>query len=284
MAVKRFYLVGEQPGSALSIDISAVTDIEALKRLVGARFAVVLPGTQDLPLQDAALEAANVIDYLVRAVDSNGEHLPAENLQPAMLVATGAGFTTSSALISWLLYGLVAYPGMQERLLQELVNHDFTNDSEVTADIVDDLDFLDKYVKEMQRRHNPAYQPARTAQVDMILPGGYKLAKGSVAVAAIHHLHMNPATWDNPQHFDPDRWDMEKVKHRHKAAYIPFCAGQRMCIGFNFALLEVKILMCKLVWRYQWLKEGEPSAEYDPFYQLIRPTDIREERAMAQQK
>lgn len=44
-----------------------------------------------------------------------------------------------------------------------------------------------------------------------------------------------------------------------------------MCIGFNFALQEIKIFMCKLVWRYRWLKEGEPSSSYDPFFQLIRP-------------
>lgn len=47
-----------------------------------------------------------------------------------------------------------------------------------------------------------------------------------------------------------------------------------MCIGFNFALLEAKIFLCKLVWRYEWQKEGEPSSEYDPFYQLIRPVNL----------
>jgi cytochrome P450 len=53
-----------------------------------------------------------------------------------------------------------------------------------------------------------------------------------------------------------------------------FAAGQRMCIGFNFALQEIKIFMCLLVWRYRWLKEGEPEADYDPFFQLIRPINL----------
>lgn len=44
-----------------------------------------------------------------------------------------------------------------------------------------------------------------------------------------------------------------------------------MCVGFNFALQEIKIFMAKLIWRYRWLKEGDPSSEYDPFFQLIRP-------------
>jgi cytochrome P450 len=47
-----------------------------------------------------------------------------------------------------------------------------------------------------------------------------------------------------------------------------------MCIGFNFALQEVKVFLPKLVWRYQWTKEGEAAVEYDPFFQLIRPVNL----------
>lgn len=60
----------------------------------------------------------------------------------------------------------------------------------------------------------------------------------------------------------------------HKAQYIPFATGPRMCIGFNFALQEVKIFLPKLVWRYHWEKEGETAVEYDPFFQLIRPVNL----------
>ncbi|KAF2720981.1 cytochrome P450 [Polychaeton citri CBS 116435] len=232
-------------------------------------------GTEDLPLQDAALKADNVIDYLVRATDQNGEQLPRQNLVSATIVATGAGFTTTSSLLSWLIYGLVAYPGMQARLLQEMVDMKLTGDTVVTAEMVEEMPMLDKYIKEMQRVHNPSYQPGRTAMTDLILPGGYKLKKGSVMIVALHHLHMNPAVWDSPQKFDPDRWDTEKVKNRKKTEYIPFAFGQRMCIGFNFALLEAKIFLCKLIWKYHFEQEGdEASAEYDPFFQLIRPINL----------
>ena len=53
-----------------------------------------------------------------------------------------------------------------------------------------------------------------------------------------------------------------------------FATGQRMCVGFNFALQEIKIFMAKLIWRYRWLKEGDPDANYDPFFQLIRPMQV----------
>ena len=136
-------------------------------------------------------------------------------------MATGAGFTTTSSLLSWCVYGLVSYAGTQARLLQELVNRGIDGDKNISAEQIDELPELDKFVKEMQRRHNPSYQPGRTAQRDMILPGGYRLKKGSVVIVALHHIHNNPAVWDNPERFDMDRWDTKQVKQRPKAAYVP---------------------------------------------------------------
>ncbi|UKZ52380.1 hypothetical protein TrVGV298_006156 [Trichoderma virens] len=107
---------------------------------------------------------------------------------------------------------------MQERLLQELIDHGIDENTQITADITDRLDFLDKYIKETQRRHNPSFQPGRTAKVDLILPGGYRLPKDAVLIPALHHIHNNPSLWDNPAHFNPDRWDTEQVKNRHKAS------------------------------------------------------------------
>lgn len=196
------------------------------------------------------------------------------NLIAATQVATGAGFTTTSSLLSWCLYSLVTYPNTQARLLQELVNRGIKDSDSITADQIDDLPELDKFVKEVQRMHNPSYQPGRTAQRDMILPGGYRFRQGSVVIIALHHIHHNPNIWDKADRFDMDRWDTDAVRNRPKDSYIPFAAGQRMCIGFNFALLEVKIFVAKLVYRYHWSKEGDADTEYDPFFQLIRPVNL----------
>ena len=42
----------------------------------------------------------------MRATDSQGNKLPHENLSSAVIIASGAGFTTTSTLLSWLVYGL----------------------------------------------------------------------------------------------------------------------------------------------------------------------------------
>ncbi|KAF5985638.1 cytochrome P450 monooxygenase oxidoreductase [Fusarium coicis] len=231
-------------------------------------------GQEDLELQDAALKAENVVDYFLRAKDSKGSKLPPSQFAPTLLVAAAAGFTTTSSLLSWLIYSLVKYPGNQERLLQELIDNDWDEDTQVTAETTNKLSFLDKFIKETQRLHNPSFQPGRTAKVDMILPGGYKLPKGAVVISALHHMHNNKDVWENPGRFDPDRWDTEQVKNRPPGSYIPFATGPRMCVGFNFALQEIKVFLPKLVYRYKFSLARDGPIEYDPYFQLIRPNNF----------
>ncbi|KAK3319188.1 cytochrome P450 monooxygenase [Apodospora peruviana] len=230
----------------------------------------------DVPLQEAALKTENLTDFFIRAVDNKGNKLPAETRKPALIVAVTAGFVTTSALLSWLLYGLTSYGDSQARILQELVDSGMTEDTDLSdGKFLSQLSFLDKYVKETQRHHTTSFQPARTARMDLVLPNGMRLPKGAVVIPEIHHLHHNREVWDNPQRFDPDRWDTEKVKNRDRSSYIPFAMGPRMCIASNFVLREVKIILAQLVFRYEFIRyrETEPI-EYDPMFQTIRPRNL----------
>lgn len=231
-------------------------------------------GIPNLPMNEAALQASCVVEYLLKAVDEEGQQIPRSLILANMIIVTGAGFTTTSALLSWLIYCLVTYEGMQERLLQELVDYGIDNNTEWTPDLANNLPFLDKFVKETQRLHNASFQPGRTTKTDTILPGGYRLPADNVLIPALYAIHTNPNVWRDPFCFDPDRWDTEEVKKRHRAAYVPFATGPRGCIGFNFALLEVKILLSELVFRYEFSCDGYEAVEYDPEFQLIRPLNF----------
>jgi cytochrome P450 len=244
------------------------------ERLQGAMDTVDSKDKPDLPLHEAALKASCIVDYLNRAVDENGEKLPKHTILPNMVIMTAAGFTTTSSLLSWMIYSLITYPGEQEKLLQELVDIGINNDVTWTPELCASLSYLDKFVKETQRLHNPSFQPARTTKTDVILPGGFRLPADSILVPALYAIHTNPSVWENPLRFDTLRWDTESVKKRHRCAYVPFAYGPRSCIGFNFALQEVKILFAELVYRYEFSKESHGAVEYDPDFQLIRPTNL----------
>ena len=48
----------------------------------------------------------------------------------------------------------------------------------------------------------------------------------------------------------------------------------RSCIGFNFALQEVKTVFPTLLYRYEFVRAGDDPIEYDPNFQLIRPMNL----------
>ncbi|KAL4901101.1 hypothetical protein BDW74DRAFT_187950 [Aspergillus multicolor] len=236
--------------------------------------------SKDAPMNEAALSASCVVDYLLHAVDDKGEHFPTGLILANMLIVTGAGFTTTSALLSWLIYCLVTYEGTQHRLYAELVEHGIVgpngecNNTTWTPELAHSLPFLDKFVKETQRLHNASFQPGRTTKADVILPGGYRLPRDSVIVPALYAIHTNPKIWRDPFRFDPDRWDTDEVKNLPRCAYVPFATGPRGCIGFNFALLEIKVILAELVSRYEFVRDGVEAVEYDPEFQLIRPLNF----------
>lgn len=232
-------------------------------------------GIDGMPMAQAATEASCVVDYLLNTVDENGEKFPEGLIVANMLIVSGAGFTTTSALMSWLLYCLVTYEGAQDRLYEELCERGVTKgDVEWTPEFAHSLSFLDSFVKETQRLHNASFQPGRTTKTDVVLPGGYRLPPDSVIVPNLYAIHTNPEVWRDPFRFDPDRWTSEETKNKHRCAYIPFATGPRGCIGFNFALLEVKILLSELVSRYEFTREGLEAIDYDPEFQLIRPLNF----------
>ncbi|KAL2808497.1 cytochrome P450 monooxygenase [Aspergillus granulosus] len=230
-------------------------------------------GKGEVYLQEAAMKTDSLADYLLRARDSKGNKLREHSRNPALIVTLTAGFVTTSSLLSWLLYGLVTYPEVQERLYQELVDHNVTEDTEMTTDVLEQLEYLDRFIKETQRRHTTSFQPSRTVRKNIILPGGYRVPQDGVVIAEVHHLHNNPAVWDNPSQFSPDRWQTEKAKNRHRAAYIPFAMGPRMCVASHFVAREVKVFIVMLVARYGFTRQGS-DIEYDAMFQTVKPNNL----------
>lgn len=236
------------------------------------------PRDEVLRLSDpkASLQASCVADFLCRARDEKGDGLPRDLLVANTVVTIGAGFTTSASFLAWALYAITAYPGNQERLLQEIIDHGGDGERKWTYDEIHGMKFLDSFVKETQRLHSPSFQTARNAKQDVVLPGGYLVPKGSTVISCFPSMHVNPKYWENPSRFDPDRWRERDAttKVSRNGVYTPFAAGRRGCIGFNLALIEVKLVLVELVYHYH-LKDDSPEAiVYDPEFIVTRPVNF----------
>lgn len=231
----------------------------------------------DLPMYEAALRSTCIANYLKRAVEPQGNKLPREYRLSNTVALVGAGFVTSSSLLSWLVYALTQYPGHQERLLQELVDAGGSlAEREWTFDEFHALPFLDCFVRETHRMHNPSFQTARNVRSrDVVVPGGWCISAGSAGIPTFPSIHKNKDHWDNPERFNPDRWADEAAnRRRHRMTYTPFAGGPRGCIGFSVAKLEAKLVLAYLVYRYHFVDASKEPVVYDLEFLVIRPLNL----------
>jgi cytochrome P450 len=84
-------------------------------------------------------------------------------------------------------------------------------------------------------------------------------------------VHRQPGIWPDPERFNPERFAPEAAAARPKSASIPFAAGPRVCLGNNFALLEMVYALSMAAARYRL----DMAVDEDIPFELvgtIRPT------------
>ena len=86
-----------------------------------------------------------------------------------------------------------------------------------------------------------------------------------IATYATHH---HPDFWEDAEVFDPERFTPDRVERRPRFAYYPFSGGPRVCIGKNFALMEMPLILGTLVQRYRLMHVPGHSVEIEPLVSL----------------
>ncbi|MFK7940308.1 MAG: cytochrome P450 [Roseovarius sp.] len=158
-----------------------------------------------------------------------------------------AGHETSASALAWALYLLALYPEWQDRLAAESQALTPTPDfSEMSK-----LPLTRDVFRETLRLYPPVPMMVREATQ----PETFRkrtVPKGSQIVLSPWHLHRHDRLWDNPDGFDPGRFGTENGKSCMRQAYMPFSAGQRVCTGAGFAMIEGVLLLAMLVRAYQF--------------------------------
>lgn len=211
--------------------------------------------------RQSAIEHDDLLGLMMAAKDEDtGERMSDKQLRDEVMTLFLAGHETTALALTWLFYCLHQNPQVEEKLLQEAKT--VLNGRTPQFSDLPKLDYTRQVVEEAMRLYPPAWMVGRKALEDDEI-GGYLIPKGHSILMPAFYVHRNPQLWDAPEQFNPARFEKEKAKERHRFAYFPFGGGQRMCVGNNFAMLEMQFAVSMLIRKFHFrLQEGfKPQLE-----------------------
>ncbi|MFV1593017.1 cytochrome P450 [Phaeobacter sp. JH20_36] len=156
-----------------------------------------------------------------------------------------AGHETSASALAWALYLVALAPDWQDRIAAEAQDLSLDSFAEVGK-----LRVSRDVFREALRLYPPVPMMVRETTCPQQFRGR-TLPKGAQVVLSPWHLHRHTRLWENPDGFDPGRWQTENGKTCQREAYIPFSAGPRVCTGAGFAMVEGPLILSMILRRFR---------------------------------
>lgn len=172
-----------------------------------------------------------------------GETFDADEMIDQVAIFFLAGHETSASALAWTLYLLAIDPETQDRVAAEIAA---CFAKEFTFSRLSQLKFTRNVFREALRLYPPVPMMVReTTRKEVFRDRNIKV--GSQIILSPFHLQRHERFWQDPDIFDPDRWDRAETKTPSRDAYMPFSAGPRVCTGAGFAMVEGVVLLSILI-------------------------------------
>jgi cytochrome P450 len=220
--------------------------------------------------EDPAREAP-LVQALIGATDPvTGAALSDEEIRDELIVFMLAGHDTTSTTLSYALWALGHHLDLQDKVRAEVVG---IGDRELAPTDLSRLGYTTRVLHEALRLCPPAAAIGRTAMRDMSVDG-YRVPAGTTVVFGIYAVHRDPALWENPLVFDPDRFSPQNCVGRDRWQYLPFGGGPRSCIGDHFAMLEAALAVATIIRRVE-IRSTEKVFPIATPFSLVAAAPIR---------
>lgn len=136
-------------------------------------------------------------------------------------------YESTSYVLEWAVYYLSINKKWQEKISKE--------------------EDVDAFINEVLRLCPPIWNIERVAIEDVNIDGTNIVAGTKVMVSPLI-TQMDKEVFEDPESFKPERWF---GKEPSKGEYFPFMFGKRQCIGKEFAMMEIRIVLTKIAQRFE---------------------------------
>jgi cytochrome P450 len=203
---------------------------------------------------------------LARDGELGGEGMSDKQVRDEANTLFIAGHETTAAALAWAFYLLARHPDVRARVQTEADS--FGPEGPGSYDPVK-LAYTSRVFKEVLRMYPPVIAIIRRSR-ERVEFGGHVFPAQQLFFINILGVHHRPDIFPNPDKFDPDRFLPEVEATRHKASWIPFSVGPRVCIGNFFALMEGAVVLATLMRGLRF--DVEPRTIAPEAFLTLRPS------------
>lgn len=210
----------------------------------------------------------DLLSMLMEVEDADtGEKMSNQQIQDEVITIFLAGHETTAVALTWLVHCLDENPEVVEKLLEE--EKRVLDGRNPKLEDLRALEYTRMVIDETLRLYPPAWIIGRhTLDEDRL--GDYRIPKDTNCLIPVYYIHRDPKLWDNPEQFIPERFSKENSKGRHKFVYFPFGGGPRLCIGNNFALMEMQVIVPMIARAFKMTKPKGFTFKKEPLI-TMRP-------------
>ncbi|KAL1807946.1 hypothetical protein ACET3Z_024936 [Daucus carota] len=219
--------------------------------------------------QKTASPSQDLLSHLLVSSDEHGRFLTEAEIVNNILTLLFAGHDTSSVSITLVMKTLAEKPHVYQKIYDE---HMEIAAAKGHAELLqwDDIQKM-KYtwnvVSEVMRITPPVIGAFREALVDFTY-AGYTIPKGWKLYWSTVSTSKDERYFPDPTEFDASRFDGAGPT---PYSYVPFGGGPRMCLGKEFARMEILVFLHNVVKKFKWdLLIADEKIEYDPM-----PTPVK---------
>ncbi len=204
----------------------------------------------------------DLLEALLQARDAEtGERMTDAQLRDETITIFFGGYEATANALAWTWHLLAEHPDVALEVQREC-QAATPDDADLSLESLLALEYTERVIKESMRLYPPFWVSFRTSYDEDVI-GGHRIPPRAPLVLCHYLAHRHPGFWRKPDTFDPDRFSAARSEQRPRHYYAPFGAGQRMCIGKHFAVLEMKLIISMIIRRYRL--EPVKGRPVDPF-------------------
>ncbi|XP_076451559.1 ultra-long-chain fatty acid omega-hydroxylase-like isoform X2 [Babylonia areolata] len=204
------------------------------------------------------------VDILLSAKDEDGKGMTPLEIRNEADTFLFEGFDTTTSALCWTLYSMARWPEHQTRVQQEVDAVLKGRDSEhILWEDLNRLPYTTACIKEAMRNFATVPFIERETKETLNIDG-HMIPAGTFVAIQLWCLHHNPTVWDRPHDYLPERFLGDNLTTMDPFQFVPFSAGPRNCIGQNFAMNELKVMVARLCHRFTLTLDPEHEVRRAP--------------------